>query len=414
MFYRFAAYGFLKNLKFFEPFLVLFFRSEGLLYLQIGVLYSIRDLATSILEIPTGVIADAFGRRISMVLAFVAYIISFLIFTAFSNFYIFAVAMFLFALGEAFRTGTHKALILEHLKLNDMSHLKVQYYGRTRAASQLGSALNSLIGAALVFYTGDYRYIFVASIVPYGIDLVNLWTYPKQLDGELVELQRGTLGSRMAATLKEFFAIFRNANAMRAILNSSGFDAFFSATKDYLQPVLEAFAISLPILLLVDDTKRAAVVIGLVYFVIYLIATYASRASSQVGERFRSTAQAINVTFVIGAGLLLVAGLTSWSGVALLSILVFLALFVLFNLRRPMNVAYVSDQISHQVMASGLSVESQVKTVLMVVLSPILGALADWLSVGAALACMGGMMMIVWLFVRLRSEATSEAVASQA
>ena len=63
--------------------------------------------------------------------------------------------MILFAFGEAFRTGTHKALILEYLKLNDMQHLKVEYYGRTRSASQLGSALNALIAAALVFYSGQ-------------------------------------------------------------------------------------------------------------------------------------------------------------------------------------------------------------------------------------------------------------------
>ena len=64
MFYKFSLYGFLKNLRFFEPFILLFFRDASLSYLQIGLLFSIRDLATNILEIPTGVYADAFGRRI--------------------------------------------------------------------------------------------------------------------------------------------------------------------------------------------------------------------------------------------------------------------------------------------------------------------------------------------------------------
>ena len=36
--FRFSMYGFLKNLRFFEPFLVLFFRDAGLSFFQIGVL----------------------------------------------------------------------------------------------------------------------------------------------------------------------------------------------------------------------------------------------------------------------------------------------------------------------------------------------------------------------------------------
>ena len=93
MFHRFALYGFLKNLKFFEPFIILFFREAELSFFQIGLLFSIRDLATNVLEVPTGVYADAFGRRRSMVMAFVSYIASFIIFFLFPNFYIYAVAM---------------------------------------------------------------------------------------------------------------------------------------------------------------------------------------------------------------------------------------------------------------------------------------------------------------------------------
>jgi MFS family permease len=154
MFYKFSLYGFLKNLRFFDPFILLIFRSYGLSFLQIGLLYSIRDVAANILEIPTGVIADSFGRRRAMVSAFIAYIGSFVMFYFLKDFLFLALAMVLFAFGEAFRTGTHKALILEYLKIQGISNLKVAYYGLTRSASQFGSAINALIAAGLVFYTG--------------------------------------------------------------------------------------------------------------------------------------------------------------------------------------------------------------------------------------------------------------------
>ena len=79
MFYRFSLYGFLKNLRFFDPFILLIFRSYGLSFLQIGILYSIRDIATNVLELPTGLLADSFGRRRAMVSAFLSYIVSFMI-----------------------------------------------------------------------------------------------------------------------------------------------------------------------------------------------------------------------------------------------------------------------------------------------------------------------------------------------
>jgi hypothetical protein len=59
-------------------------------------------------------------------------------------------------------------------------------------------------------------------------------------------------------------------------------------------------------------------------------------------------------------------------------------------------------------MAAGLSAESQFTTIFLAILSPILGALADWLGVGAALACLGAAMLIMGLLVRVRDR-TSEA-----
>jgi len=403
-FYRFSLYGFLKNLRFFEPFIILIFVDNGLTFFKIGLLYSVRDLANNLLEIPTGVLADAFGRRRTMVMAFVAYIASFFIFYFFADFYIYALAMVLFGLGEACRSGTHKAMILEYLKINDMSDLKVAYYGRTRSASQLGSAVNSLAAAGLLFYTGDYRTMFLATIVPYVLDLINLATYPKILDGELAQLRGGDIWTQTRATFRDFVGIFGDKSAMQAILNSSGFTAIFKITKDYLQPILESFALALPFLISrnVDDVKRSAVIIGVVYFFIYLLTSYASRSADRFSRRFTGLADPINLTFLLGAGFLFVAGLANWGNLALVSILVFMGFYVLQNLRKPMNVSFISDQIEHRVMASGLSVEAQFTTILVAVFAPVIGLLADNFGIGFALAMFGAGMLPIYTLVRVK------------
>jgi len=414
MFFRFALYGFLKNLRFFEPYLILFFRDAGLPFFQIGILYGIRDLGTSILELPASMLADTFGRRGAMVLSFIVYITSFILFFAMPSFWPFALAMLFFAVGEALRTGTHKALILEHLRLNNMPDAKVAYYGRTRAASQLGSALNALLAAALVFVSGSYRYVFAAAAIPYVLDLINLSTYPKALDGEIRALAKGQFRTRLSVTLREFLGVFQSPRALRAILNSSGFDAFFKATKDYLQPILESLALSLPLLLAWQDTQRTAVLAGLVYCGLYLLNSYASRSANRFTQRLTSLDAAINTTFTIGAVLLVLAGVSAWVQVAVVAVALYVALFALYNLRRPVTVSYISDRIAHEVMASGLSVESLVTTMLMALIAPVVGALADMLGVGAALATMGVAMGAVGWAVRARGEPLSRARPSPA
>ncbi|MDP8214729.1 MAG: MFS transporter [Candidatus Euphemobacter frigidus] len=396
-FYRFAAYGFLKNLRFFEPFIILYFREIGFSFLEIGTLYSIREITTILCELPTGFVADIYGRKRSMVASMLAYITSFLIFYLFPNFYSFSVAMVLFGIGEAFRTGTHKALILEHLRQNEMLDLRVDYYGATRGASQLGSALNAILAASLVFYTGSYRIIFPAAIIPCFINLINLATYPKALDQEV----RRTEKSR---TLGDFLMIFRGRDSRRGILNSALFDAFFKSSKEYLQPILKSLALALPVMMALDGQKRTALLVGAVYFLIYLTTSYASRNAGRMSRTIGNKSTTLNLTYLTGAVMLILAGSSLKIEIRSGAVLFFLILFLLQNARRPVNIAYISEKISHRAMASGLSVESQMKALMMAVLAPVIGLLADRFGIGNALIATGVAMGLLLGAVYLRKE----------
>jgi len=88
-YYKFCLYGFFKNLKFFEPFLILFFLEKGLTYTQIGSLYAIREIGINLLETPTGFMADALGRKRTMISSFTSYILSFIVFYLADGFWLF-------------------------------------------------------------------------------------------------------------------------------------------------------------------------------------------------------------------------------------------------------------------------------------------------------------------------------------
>ncbi|MBT4735493.1 MAG: MFS transporter, partial [Candidatus Marinimicrobia bacterium] len=85
MLFRFSLYGFLKNQRYFEPFLMLAFVEKGLSFLQIGVLFAFREVCVNLFEIPSGAVADLYGRRRAMVVSFAAYIVSLATFAMSTN-----------------------------------------------------------------------------------------------------------------------------------------------------------------------------------------------------------------------------------------------------------------------------------------------------------------------------------------
>jgi len=398
-FYKFAMYGFFKNLRFFEPFLILFFRDVGLSFFQIGILFTIREAVTNITEIPTGILADSVGRRITMVFSMLAYICSFAIFFFLNSYGWFIVAMSFFGLGESLRSGTHKSLILSYLRMNNWEKTKVEYYGLTRSYSQLGSAVNSLIAAFLVFFYGDYKIVFIAALFPYILNLVNLATYPKEIDREIKQKQTQSFS---------FLTTFKSIDTIQIYLNSSVFDAFFKTAKEYLQPILASLALSLPFLIDFDVEKRTSVVVGICYFFIYILTSYSSKYAYIFVKKTDNTSLALNVTFLTGMVLVLFAGFFNVFSINLIPVILFLLIFVLQNLRRPLNVSLISDIIPSEKLSTGLSLESQLKTVFIAIFSPILGFLADRIGVGWALFAFSVLMLAVFPLIKISQKIEGE------
>ena len=124
---KFSLYGFLKNLRFFEPFLIIYLMSTNLTLLNIGVLYAIREVVNYIFEIPSGIFADHYGKKTELSICFLLYIVSFVFFFIGGSFWIFCIAMFFYGVGEAFRSGTHKAIIMEYF-MEEKLHMKEGFF----------------------------------------------------------------------------------------------------------------------------------------------------------------------------------------------------------------------------------------------------------------------------------------------
>ncbi|MBU2651767.1 MAG: MFS transporter [Bacteroidetes bacterium] len=381
-YYKFCLYGFFKNLRFFEAFLVLFFLEKGLSFFEIGLLYSLREITIYIFEIPTGIIADSFGRRKTMLLAFVFYILSFFVFFLSGFFEAFVVAIVFYSLGDAFRTGNHKAMVIEYLSFKGWLQDKVHYYGNTRSWSQMGSALSAITGGFIVFYTGSFRYIFLFSIIPYILDLILVITYPRILDGDIQKFNKRLVKKEFQKLFRHYRNSLVKATVLKAVFNLSVFSGYYKAVKDYLQPLVKTYAISVPLLLTLTIEQRSSLLVGFVFFIIFLLSSFASRISGRVSTWFDNLAIPLNLTLIIGFFAGILSGIFFNMGFFLVSIVLFVVIYMIENLRKPIGVAFISEAVDKRIMASAISTDSLLQSILAAIIAPVIGLLADHLGVG--------------------------------
>ena len=409
-YYKFCAYGFLKDLRFYEPFLMLFFLEKGLTFFHIGGLYAIREISINLMEIPSGVFADALGRKRTMMVSFLAYIISFIGFYLSSEYWMLLVAMVLYAIGDAFRTGTHKAMIFDYLQLKGWQHLKTHYYGHTRSWSQRGAALSALIAAALVFWQGSYAPVFLFTIVPYVLDMLLIASYPKALNGPQANSTR-TVAEEFKHVLTALITSFKRPQAFRAIANQAVYSGYYKACKDYLQPILKSLAVGLPVFLSLAGEERTAVLTGLVYFSLYLLTSFASRKSGVFADRFNNLETPLNGTLLAGIGVGLLSGLALFLEIPILAVVLYLGIYIIENLRKPMGIAYVSERMEKAALASSLSVESQAETLFSAVIALLLGFFSNLLGLGLGILVVSGMCFALALALRLPKHNATSVVA---
>ncbi len=403
-YFKFCAYGFLKNLRLFEPFLILFFLEAGLSFLEIGMLYSVREIMRNLLEMPAGILADALGRRRTMINSFTFYIISFLTFYFAHSYELLMTAMVFYALGDAFRTGTHKAMIFDYLKIKGWQNQKVHYYGHTRSWSQLGSALSAIIAGVLVFFSGHYRLIFIFSTIPYILDLINIATYPKALDGNRAKLSKKELIQSFGVVMRDFWESFTKMKTLKALVNLSMHSGFYRSIKDYLQELIKVMALSLPLMLAYTDKQRAAVLVGIIYFFIFILSSRASRFSGKFANYFKHLSTPLNFSMLLSLLFGVISGLFYAWGYTGLSIVFFVLIFLIQNLRMPIGISYVTEIIDKDILATVLSAESQTHSIIAAVLAPLLGYLADLYGVGYALTGVSTLLLVLLPFVWLRKK----------
>ena len=167
----------LRTALFYIPILVIYFQHTINKPIQVGILISLKTISTLIFEIPTGIVADYFSRKASVIIGFFLNILSIVIFIVMKDFMWFALAQVLFGVAETFYSGADTALIYDNLKA-------VNTEGYYEKVVQNVSLISS-IALFISFITGSYFYSmnkiipFVCSFVAILIALLIFITIPE-------------------------------------------------------------------------------------------------------------------------------------------------------------------------------------------------------------------------------------------
>lgn len=397
---KFSAYGFLKNLTFFEPYLIIFLMGTGINLFQIGMLYAIKEAITYVFEVPSGVIADAYGRKKELYLCFIFYMISFVLFFMTKDFTTAIFAMIFYGLGDAFRSGTHKAMIYTYLEEKNWAEHKAFVYGRTRSFSLLGSAISSVAAIALILNIPSSRYIFLASIMPYFLDLLLIMSYPDSLNGPCIKHEVNFF-KMMFIHLK---GILSRRDLRLFLVRAGSFGTVFSSVKDYVQPILESlFLVSgIAIISNMSSDDNLKIVLGVTYGVIYMLGSLASRRAYLLKKLMDAHRLLKVLNFLLVASLVFVTFAIELKLYPII-ILLFIIMNLLQNIRKPIFVDACDDLMEKHERATVLSVESQLKSLMTIIIAPMIGFIADSFSVSIAMLAVGIFLMTVNIIVILRS-----------
>ncbi len=397
---KFCLYGLLKNLKFFEPYLLIYLLGLGMNLFSIGILYSIREIIIYIFEIPSGIFADNYGKKKELMICFTFYIISFGLFFFGSQFYILVLAMVFFGLGEAFRSGTHKAMIYSYLEQKDWFMHKTYVYGRTRSFSLIGSSVSAFVSILFVLNLPSVKWIFLLCIIPYLLDFLLIASYPNNLNEKRKsEIKIATFYKDSIIQIK---SIFRKSSLIILLLSSSLYDSIFKVIKDYIQPILQDSKLVMEYFKIpgIRSEDQVVIALGVLYGVFYIFSSMASKNVYRI-NRLISSGKLMGIFFDIMAILCLIMFITIHNQLIILTIITFFVLYILKDARRPIFVDVCGDTMEKHERATVLSVDSQFRALFTIIFAPLFGLIADRFSISYLFLIISIFIFIINHFLKI-------------
>mgnify|MGYP006429819081 CR=1 FL=1 len=128
------TFNFLKGLKFFIPIFALYLQQELFTVFNVTLILAVQSVATLVFEIPSGAIADLFGRKKTLIASSIIAIIALLFLSFGQSLTVFIIYAILIALAESLISGTDTAILFDSIK-------GIERYAKKNAIAQEEASL---------------------------------------------------------------------------------------------------------------------------------------------------------------------------------------------------------------------------------------------------------------------------------
>ena len=354
---KFFIYRALYNFMLFLPVWVIYLqRRHGLSLTQVTLLNSAFWLTMVFTEVPTGAVADTFGRKQSQIIGMALATGSILLFGLAPNYALLILANSLWAFAITFISGADIAFFYDTLRELGREDEYPTYRGRLSAVVLGSIAISSMLGGLIGEINLVYTFLITAALMVLGMFfLMLLKEPPMELDPET--------GIKLSyrQTLKVSIGAIRQIPGLRYSLIYSSLLLLMPTAINitFIQP--HTIAIGLPIAAL------GGIALGLRLFQAAGAAN-AGRVVKQIGE-WKLLKLAPLILFV---GLLLIGSLNSWLGIAFFSMTGFANAATMPTVENIIN-----RQAPGSVRATILSIDSLIFKLLTAILEPGIGLVAD-------------------------------------
>ena len=303
-------------------------------------------------------------------------------------------------------------MIFDYLASQELSHIKTKVYGLTRSWSKNGSAVSVVLSSGLLFlWQGLFEearlaHIFLLSIIPYLLSIVNFLGYPASLD----KVTRKNEDSMWRHIRAAYGFSLRNGSLRLLLVQSMSFEGLEKTIKDYVQPILVQMSVALPLFLfMADDPRRVTLLMGMVYLAMFLVSAWASRRASGFSDWSGGEVAACRRILWIS---LLLFGFwfpflsLQWAGGIAL---IFIAFAALQNLWVPAIVSRFMNCIPEGEAATFLSIRSQGKALFTALAAPVVGLAVDQFSESFRFVPVGVFALVTFLMLLAFSHNRSDS-----
>ena len=209
------VHTFLSNMNMQSSIWVLYLAYCGMHLAQIGLLEGIYHATSIVCEIPSGAAADLLGRKRCMILSNICIAVSCVIMLFSKSFGCFAVSFVVQALGNNLNSGSEEALVYDSMKCLGQEEHYMGVYGRLNVLIEVAQGLATVAGGALAEFSSFWCYAACVVIAVLALLPVLWMAEPTQCGeaadtaGEGVEdAAEGTPAQRtIRETVKHHFAV---------------------------------------------------------------------------------------------------------------------------------------------------------------------------------------------------------------